>query len=83
MEITQVLLIGGAILGGLLTITLGVLFFVSRKSQKVMQSLLMIMTKPEEILNLSKMYTRKFNVLISVIPIKKSLLINRVFFHIQ
>jgi methyl-accepting chemotaxis protein len=47
MEITQVLLIGGAILGGLLTITLGVLFFVSRKSQKVMESLLMIMTRPE------------------------------------
>jgi methyl-accepting chemotaxis protein len=47
MEITQVLLIGGAILGGLLMITLGVLFFVSRKSQKVMESLLMIMTRPE------------------------------------
>ncbi len=47
MEFTQVLLIGGAILGGLLTITLGVLFFVSRKSQKVMESLLMIMTRPE------------------------------------
>lgn len=47
MEITQVLLVGGAILGGLLTITLGVLFFVSRKSQKVMESLLMIMTRPE------------------------------------
>lgn len=47
MEITQVLLVGGAILGGLLTITLGVLFFVSRKSQKVMESLLTIMTRPE------------------------------------
>ena len=47
MEITQVLLISGATLGGLLTITLGVLFFVSRKSQKVMESLLMIMTRPE------------------------------------
>ena len=47
MEITQALLIGGAILGGLLTITLGLLFFVSRKSQKIMESLLMIMTRPE------------------------------------
>ncbi|MDW3024295.1 MAG: hypothetical protein R8N50_01240 [Alphaproteobacteria bacterium] len=47
MEITQVLLIGGAVLGGLLMISLGVLFFVSRKSQKVMESLLMIMTRPE------------------------------------
>ena len=47
MEITQVLLIGAGILGGLLAIVLGVLFFVSRKSQKVMESLLMIMTRPE------------------------------------
>lgn len=47
MEITELLMIGGAVLGGLLVITLGVLFFVSRKSQKIMQSLLMIMTKPE------------------------------------
>ena len=47
MEITELLMIGGAVLGGLLVITLGVLFFVSRKSQKVMQSLLMIMTRPE------------------------------------
>lgn len=47
MEITELLMIGGAVLGGLLVITLGILFFVSRKSQKIMQSLLMIMTKPE------------------------------------
>ncbi len=47
MEITQFLLIGGATLGGLLLIALGILFFVSRKSQKVMNSLLMIMTRPE------------------------------------
>ena len=47
MEITELLLIGGAVLGGLLVITLGVLFFVSRKSQKVMQSLLTLMTRPE------------------------------------
>lgn len=47
MEITQALLIGGGVLGGLLFITLMVLFFVSRKSQKVMESLLNIMTRPE------------------------------------
>ena len=47
MEITELLLVGGAVLGGLLVITLGVLFFVSRKSQKVMQSLLTLMTRPE------------------------------------
>ena len=47
MEITQALVIGGGILGGLLLVTLGVLFWVSRKSQKVMQSLLTIMTRPE------------------------------------
>lgn len=47
MEITQLLLIGSGVLGGLLIITLGVLFFVSRKSQKIMESLLMIMTRPE------------------------------------
>ena len=47
MEITQALVIGGGILGGLLLVTLGVLFWVSRKSQKVMQSLLSIMTRPE------------------------------------
>ena len=47
MDITQALMIGGGILGGLLLVTLGVLFWVSRKSQKVMQSLLTIMTRPE------------------------------------
>ena len=47
MEITQLLIIGGGVLGTLLVITLGVLFFVSRKSQKVMESLLTIITKPE------------------------------------
>ena len=47
MEVTQALVIGGGILGGLLVITLAVLFLVSRKSQKVMQSLLTIMTRPE------------------------------------
>ena len=47
MEITNVLLIGTGVLGGLLLIVLGVLFFVSRKTQKVMQSLLQIMTRPE------------------------------------
>lgn len=47
MEITNLLLIGSGILGGLLFVTLMVLFFVSRKTQKIMQSLLLIMTKPE------------------------------------
>ncbi len=47
MDITQALLIGGAILGGLLIITLGILFFVSRKSQRVMESLLQLMTNPQ------------------------------------
>lgn len=47
MDLTQVLLIGGGVISGLLLITLFVLFFVSRKTQKIMQSLLMIMTKPE------------------------------------
>lgn len=47
MEITQFLMIGAGTLGGLLLITLGVLFFVSRKSQRVMESLLTIMTHPE------------------------------------
>lgn len=47
MEFNQLFIWGGAILGGLLFITLVVLFFVSRKSQKVMQSLLTIMTRPE------------------------------------
>ncbi len=47
MDITQFLLIGGGVLGGLMIIALAVLFFVSRKSQKVMDSLLKIMTSPE------------------------------------
>lgn len=47
MEFNQLFIWGGAILGGLLFITLMVLFFVSRKSQKVMQSLLDIMLQPE------------------------------------
>lgn len=47
MEITQALLIGGGVLAGLLLVALGVLFFVSKKSQKVMDSLLTIMTRPE------------------------------------
>ena len=44
MDFTQILLIGGGVISGMLLITLGVLFFVSRKTQKVMQSLLSIMT---------------------------------------
>ncbi len=47
MDINQILMIGGATLGGLLIISLGVLFFVSRRSQKVMESLLTLMTRPE------------------------------------
>ena len=47
MDLTQVLLIAGGVISGMLLITLFVLFFVSRKTQKIMQSLLMIMTKPE------------------------------------
>ena len=47
MEITQFWLIAGSVLMGLFVVMLIVLFFVSRKSQKVMQSLLTIMTRPE------------------------------------
>lgn len=47
MEISQFWLIGGAVMGGLFLIVLFVLFFVSRKSQKVMESLLNIMMRPE------------------------------------
>ena len=47
MEITQTWLIISGIFAGLLFITLMVLFFVSRKTQKVMQSLLTIITRPE------------------------------------
>lgn len=47
MDITQILLISGGVLAGLLFITLIALFFVSRRSQKVMESLLLLVTKPE------------------------------------
>lgn len=47
MEFNQIFLYGGAILGGLLFVALMVLFLVSRKSQKTMQSLLDIMIQPE------------------------------------
>ena len=47
MEITQTWLIISGIFAGLLFITLVALFWISRRSQKVMQSLLMIMTRPE------------------------------------
>ncbi len=44
----QFLLILSVIFGGLLIVTLFCLFFISRKSQRVMQSLLEIMTNPEQ-----------------------------------
>lgn len=47
MDISQMFLIGGGVLCGLLLVALAVLFFVSRRSQKVMESLLMLMTRPE------------------------------------
>lgn len=47
MEITQTWLIISSIFAGLFFITLMILFFVSRKTQKVMQSLLTIITRPE------------------------------------
>ena len=47
MDFTQFLLISSGIFGGLMLIALAVLFLVSRKSQKVMESLLTIMTRPE------------------------------------
>lgn len=47
MEITQTRLLVSGIFAGLLFITLIVLFFVSRKTQKVMHSMLTIMTQPE------------------------------------
>lgn len=47
MDLSQVVLTVSGVLGGLLFVTLVVLFWISRKSQKVMQSLLMIMTRPE------------------------------------
>ena len=48
MDFGQLYLIVGGALGGLLVLALLVLFFVSRKSQKVMQSLLVLLTKPEK-----------------------------------
>lgn len=47
MDFTQILLIGAGVLCGMLAIVLGVLFFVSRRSQRVMESLLQLMTQPE------------------------------------
>lgn len=47
MDFTQILLIGAGALCGMLAITLGVLFFVSRRSQRVMESLLQLMTQPD------------------------------------
>ena len=47
MDFTQILLIGAGVLCGMLAITLGVLFFVSRRSQRVMESLLQVMTQPD------------------------------------
>lgn len=47
MDFGQFYIILVLVLGGLLVIALGVLFFVSRRSQKVMQSVLEIMTRPE------------------------------------
>lgn len=47
MDINLIVLIVGGVFGVALVVLLGVLFFVSRRSQKVMESLLMIMTRPE------------------------------------
>lgn len=47
MDFTQILLIGAGVLCCMLAITLGVLFFVSRRSQRVMESLLQLMTQPD------------------------------------
>lgn len=49
MDIMQTFVILGSILGGLLIISLVVLFFISRRSQKVMESLLLLLTKPERV----------------------------------
>ncbi len=46
-QIIQILMIAGGGLGVLLIITLGALFFVSRRSQKVMQSMLDLMMQPQ------------------------------------
>ena len=47
MDLLQVLVILTGVLSGLLVVVLAVLFFVSRKTQKTMQSVVDIMTKPE------------------------------------
>ena len=47
MQISDIILIVGGALGGLLLIALIVLFFVSRRSQRVMQSVLDLLTRPE------------------------------------
>lgn len=47
MEISQFLVVGCAVLAGLVVIMLGGMFFISRKSQKIMKSLLDIMLQPE------------------------------------
>ncbi|MBD5400640.1 hypothetical protein HDR61_02760 [bacterium] len=46
-KLIQILAITGCGLGVLLVLALGGLFFVSRRSQQVMQSLLQLMTRPE------------------------------------
>ncbi len=47
MDISQVIIIISSVLGGLLAIALGVVFFISRRSQRVMESLLQLMTNPQ------------------------------------
>lgn len=47
MEANLIFLILGGVFGLVLVAALIVLFFISRKSQKVMESLLLLMTKPE------------------------------------
>ena len=47
MDITQFLIVATGVCGGLVLVMLGVLFWVSRKSQRVMESVLTIMTRPE------------------------------------
>lgn len=47
MDLLQVLIVLTSVLSGLLVVVLSVLFFVSRKTQKTMQSVVDIMLKPE------------------------------------
>lgn len=47
MNLVQILLIGGGAVSFLLLITLAILFFVSRRTQKIMESVLQIMMHPE------------------------------------